>query len=108
MQQLNLSLFYKNDESFRKNIRKILLVAFLKPKNVLRTYSEIKRIIKSDFTYLGLDDLFVYLERMYIGECKGDLKEREPIFPIQTWSVFERRNKGSRVIITTQQHGTVV
>ncbi|KAG0431758.1 hypothetical protein DMUE_5546 [Dictyocoela muelleri] len=90
IQQIGLSGNYLHYENFNIDVKKIILLAFLPPTVISLEYCKLKAHMINNYEYRGLNDLFNYLERMYIPINSDFEKVNPPVFNPVDWSVHGR------------------
>ncbi|KAG0437973.1 hypothetical protein DMUE_3373 [Dictyocoela muelleri] len=90
IQQIGLSGNYLQDENFDIDVKKIILLAFLQPTVIAFEYCQLKAHMINNYEYSRLNDLFNYLERMYIPINSDFEKVNLPVFNPVDWSVNGR------------------
>lgn len=91
IQQLGLQSRYTNEPNFALNVRQLLALAFVPPKDVTIRFTE---LCKSEFwtadpDNVKLHELLDYFESTYIGVETRNKSRRPVTFPPTMWSVYE-------------------
>ncbi|KAB0794901.1 hypothetical protein PPYR_11740 [Photinus pyralis] len=84
-----LTAQYNNDADFALAARKIVALAFVPIDNLDDAFEEL-----SESTPVELEPILHWFENNYIGRPNRRGKRREPTFPSELWTVFERTLNG--------------
>ncbi|XP_042143102.1 uncharacterized protein LOC121833694 [Ixodes scapularis] len=93
MQEEHLIVRYREDGDFRRRVSMIPALAFVRPGDIARGLEELQDDAPS--TDDGLNKMFDYFERTYVGSSIGRSRSRRPaLFPHDFWSCYERITEG--------------
>lgn len=100
IQDLGLSIRYREDKDFALKIRMLTAVAFVRPAHVRDAFAQSKEWFAEDHPdEVEVDQYISYFEMTYIGSYQTKLRPsgngvrlvwKEPRFPPHLWSVHER------------------
>lgn len=84
VQDLQLAQNYINSENIRVNIKMLLALSFVPPRNVVSAFEDLVEICPDE-----LNELVDYWEDNYIGRQRRN-RRSEPRFLIQIWNMYDR------------------
>ena len=94
IQQLGLSTLYVEDEQARQYCKMLCSLAFLPYQQVCEAYEELEERLETMGFAERLHPLYTYFEDTYVGRPRRRQGRRQPLFPIRSWNVRERTERG--------------
>ncbi|CAF2044232.1 unnamed protein product [Rotaria magnacalcarata] len=86
VQNKGMATKYREDESFRLNVKKLIALAFVPVGDVIKAFDIVAELFDDD-----ADDLLDYFEKTWIGERKRrGIGRKDPQFAHQLWNVYDR------------------
>ncbi|CAF1126879.1 unnamed protein product, partial [Rotaria magnacalcarata] len=87
VQNKGMATKYREDESFRLNVKKLIALAFVPVGDVIKAFDIVAELFDDD----DADDLLDYFEKTWIGERKRrGVGRKDPQFAHQLWNVYDR------------------